>query len=91
MTAGASDTPVVYDRFGRMRYHPDYHARHLAPWTTADEKFLVENYMTQGAEHCSLALERTIQTVMQRVCVMRKAGRMARPAKQPYFKRVRAA
>lgn len=89
MTTAAAEIPVVYDRFGRMKFHPDYHAKHLAPWTTTDEKFLIENYMTAGAEQCSLALERTIQTVMQRVCAMRKAGRMDRPAKQPYFKRSR--
>lgn len=86
-----SDIAIVYDRLGRMRQHPDFHGKHCTPWTTADEKYLIENYVTAGPEQCSLALERTIQTVMHRASELRKAGRMIKPAKRPYFKRSRAA
>jgi hypothetical protein len=84
--------PVAYDRFGRMKYHPDYHGKHCAPWTTFDEKFLIENYETSGPEQVSFALERTIQTVMARAYELRKAGRMSRSsAKRSYTKRSRGA
>jgi len=84
-----SQTPVSYDRFGRMNFHPDYHGKQKMPWTTADEKFLVDNYEAMGPEQVSLALERTIHTVMTRAYQLRKSGRMARPAKKTYTKRSR--
>ena len=67
---------ITYDRFGRMHFHPDFHGKHKKPWTNKDEQYLIENYETQGPEAVSLALERTIKTVMTRANVLRNAGKM---------------
>lgn len=83
--------PVTYDQWGRMKYHPEYHGKQKTPWTTTDETFLIENYAALGPEEVSLALERTVNTVMNRACDLRKAGRMPKPAKRTYTKRMRAA
>jgi hypothetical protein len=62
-----------------MKFHPQYHARQKLPWTTSEERYLIENYVLLGPEEVSLALERTIQTVMQRACELRKRGLMQKP------------
>lgn len=82
-----SEFPVTYDAWGRMKFHPDYHGKQRTPWTTADEKYLIENYKAVAPEQVSLALERTIHTVMVRACELRKAGRMAKPPRRTYTKR----
>lgn len=71
---------VTYDKFGRMKFHPDFHARQTLPWTTLDQQFLIDNYVTMGPEAVSLALERTIHTVMTRAYKLRKAGVMPKPS-----------
>lgn len=71
-----TDQGVQYDTHGRMRYHPDYHQKHRTPWTYADEKYLMENYVIDGPETVSLALGRTIKVVMSRVYCLRKEGKM---------------
>ena len=81
--------PITYDRYGRMQYHPELHAKHMLPWTTGDEKFLVENYEALGPEQISLALERTIHTVMTRVCKLRREGRMPKATEKKYHHRIR--
>ena len=72
------DQTIKYDRWGRMQYHPEFHAKHKQPWTTTDQAFLIENYEAMGPEQVSLALERTIHTVYQRVCYLRRTGVMAK-------------
>ncbi len=86
-----TNIPVAYDKYGRMRFHPDFHAKQKTPWTTSDEKYLVENYTVIGPEQVSLALERTIQTVMTRAYELRKAGRMVKPTKRAHSRRIRSA
>lgn len=72
----ASSLPVTYDKYGRMNYHPEFHAKQKLPWTTTDQRFLIDNYESMGPEATSLALERTIHTVMTRACKLRKSGAM---------------
>lgn len=84
------EIPVTYDKWGRMNFHPDYHGKQKTPWTTSDEKYLIENYEAAGPEQVSLALERTIHTVMTRAYELRKVGRMVKPAKKTYAKRSRS-
>lgn len=78
---------VTYDKYGRMNYHPDFHARQNTPWTTSDEKFLIENYASLGPEQISFALERTIHTVMTRAYRLRKQGLM--PKLKGWHRRMR--
>lgn len=76
------DLPVTYDRYGRMSYHPAFHAKHMTRWSKEDVKYLVENYEGMGPDQLSFALERTIQTVMQKACKLRKLGRMKKPSEK---------
>jgi hypothetical protein len=77
-----------YDKYGRLGYTPELHTKHKAPWTTTDERFLIENYESMGPEATCLALERTIHTVMTRVYELRKRGRMPKPASRKLHRRM---
>ncbi len=79
---------ITYDKQGRMQYHPDYHAKHGTPWTTVDEKFLIDNYEAIGPEQISFALERTIHTITTRAYELRKKGVMKKPAKKLNHRRL---
>jgi len=83
-----NQTPT-YDRYGRMNYHPEYHPNQGRPWTTRDQKYLIEYYEKLGPEQVSLALGRTIHTVMQRACELRKTGAMRRPTNRTCHPRTR--
>lgn len=65
---------IEYDRFGRMKYHPDFHANNGLPWSAEDTDYLISNYCKIGPEECSLALERTIDSVMRKMHKLRKHG-----------------
>ncbi len=82
---------VTYDKYGRMNYHPDFHANQGKSWTTADQQFLIDNYESMGPEQVSFALERTIHTVMTRAYELRKQGLMPKPTKQVKHRRIRQA
>ncbi len=87
---GSANQAVTYDRYGRMNYHPDYHGRQGMPWTNQEQTFLIENYESMGPEQVSLALERTIHTVMTRAYELRKRGVMPHPTKRRLHKRSRS-
>lgn len=78
---------VAYDKCGRMLYHPDFHGKQGQPWKTVDQQFLIDNYVSMGPEKVSLAVERTIHTVMNRAYILRKKGLMDSPAKRVYHRR----
>lgn len=82
-----NEQAVTYDRHGRMKYHPELHHNQKKPWVITDQKYLIENYERVGPTESSLALGRTIHTVMTRVYELRKKGLMARPLKKTYSKR----
>ena len=79
--------PVTYDKYGRMNYNPMFHGKQHQPWTTTDQKYLIDNYELDGPEQVSLALERTIHTIMQRACELRRKGLMKKPTKGIWHKR----
>lgn len=81
---------VTYDAVGRMNWHPDLHLPKGTPWSTADEQYLIDNYETLGAEKVGLKLGRSINNVTSRVSRLRKQGRMSKPAKGIYMKRLRS-
>jgi hypothetical protein len=88
LDAGTS-TGEKYDKYGRMKYDPEFHGKQSQPWTTADQNYLIKNYELIGPEEVSLALERTIHTIMQRASELRKKGLMAKPTKKICHKRSR--
>lgn len=79
---------ITFDRYGRMNFHPDYHPNNGKPWTSTDQKYLIDYYEVEGPEAISLSLGRTIHTVMTRAYELRKLGLMAKPKKQKHFHRL---
>ncbi len=78
---------VTYDRHGRMNYHPDIHFNQKKPWTTIDERYLIEMYECVGPDQISLALGRTIHTVMTRAYELRKKGLMQKRSIRNNYRR----
>lgn len=78
---------VTYDKYGRMQYHPDIHFNQKKAWTTTDEKYLIDMYEKIGPDKVSLALGRTIHTVMTRAYQLRKNGTMKQRSTRKTFKR----
>ncbi|MDF5667505.1 hypothetical protein P3744_23655 [Vibrio parahaemolyticus] len=83
-----SNSPVTYDAYGRMQYHPDFHPNHGLPWKTTEQAYLIERYELDGPEQVSFALGRTIHTVMAKACELRKLGLMPKPTKVTHHRRV---
>lgn len=71
--------PVQFDEHGRMQYHPEIHAKHGKPWTTHDQKYLIDFYYVIGNTQMSFDLERPMNAIAQRVCQLRKIGLLVRP------------
>ena len=78
---------IQFDAHGRMRYHPEFHPNQGRYWTTVDQQFLIENYAGIGPEETSLALGRTIHSVMQRAAELRREGVMPKPKGRSRTKR----
>ena len=83
-----SNSPVTYDAYGRMQYHPDFHPNHGLPWKTTEQAYLIERYELDGPEQVSFALGRTIHTVMAKAWELRKLGIMPKPSKVTHHRRV---
>ncbi len=67
---------IEYDSASRMKYNPEFHAKHNTEWLMVDHKYLIKHYDTLGAKHCGFALERTQATLSYRVSKLRKSGVM---------------
>ncbi len=78
---------VTYDKHGRMNYHPDFHPNHRKPWTTKDQKFLIDKYEKLGPDQVALSLGRTIRTIMQTANRLRKQGLMPKRSTKKFFPR----
>lgn len=88
-TVEKTEIEVTYDKWGRMQYHPDFHANHGTPWTAIDEQFLIENYEKIGPEETSFALERTLHTCMAKAWWLRKHGKMPKRTAKRAHKRMK--
>ncbi len=78
---------VAYDRYGRMRYHPDFHPNQSKPWLIKDQGFLIDYYEKLGPDEISLVLGRTIHSIMMRACELRKKGDMPKRSISKNFPR----
>lgn len=79
---------IQFDAHGRMRYHPEFHPNQGRYWTNVDQQFLIDNYARIGPEECSLALGRTIHTVMQKAYRLRQQGLMLKPKRRANHNRL---
>ncbi|MEY8252435.1 MAG: hypothetical protein RPR91_08620 [Colwellia sp.] len=69
-------TEIKYDLQGRMKYNPELHPNHKQPWTTTDERYLIEFYKKININELSLALGRTPGVICDRAYNLRKASKM---------------
>ncbi|MFT7109907.1 MAG: hypothetical protein ACI843_001574 [Psychrobacter glaciei] len=69
-----SNQIIQHDSNGRVKYNPQLHPNHKKPWTTHEQKYLIDFYGKDKPADISLALGRTIGTVMDRACDLRKQG-----------------
>ena len=80
---------VTYDRYGRMNFCPEIHFNQGKPWLVSDEKYLIECYEKLGPDQVSMALGRTIHTVMTRAYELRKKGSMPKRTSKTSHRRTR--
>lgn len=80
--------PIEYDKQGRMKYHPDFHAKRQKPWTNHEQAYLLAHYFTLGPEEVSLALERPLTAVMRKFSNLRAKGLAPADRKRNYHKRM---
>ena len=74
---------ATYDKRGRMQYDPELHLKQGQRWNEEDTEYLINWYHIIGIEEMSLALERSEQTVFEKVCKLRKKGIM--PKMKPVY------
>lgn len=81
---------ATYDKYGRMQFHPELHHNHKKPWLNPDQKYLIDNYESDGPESVAAALGRTIGVIMTRAYELRKAGLMPKRSSSAFrHKRIR--
>lgn len=79
---------IEYDRYGRMKYNPEFHKRSGQIWSKSDLNYLINWYDKIGAEEMSFALERPISAISEKVAVLRRRGTMKKPKKQKRHNRI---
>lgn len=65
---------IVYDRFGRMEYHPKFHPNHKKPFTLDEAIYLCKFYDFEGTRNMAFALGRTEKSLIAKVNELRKSG-----------------
>jgi predicted NAD-dependent protein-ADP-ribosyltransferase YbiA (DUF1768 family) len=81
---------ITYDQYGRMQYHPEIHYNQGKVWLNSDEKYLIQYYEKDGPEQVSLALGRTVHTIMTRAYELRKKGIMPKRSINTKFRRIKS-
>jgi hypothetical protein len=66
---------IKYDKYGRMKFHPDYHERHGKGYTTKELSYICKHYYRGNVKTLAAAMERTETSMRQLVCDLRAAGK----------------
>ena len=86
-TANEPLSKMEYTSNGRMKYNPEYFGNTGSPWQYEDYQYVIGWYDIIGPEEMAFALERTPDSIMEKVRKLRIAGEMIRPVKLKYKKR----
>lgn len=65
---------VEFDKYGRMKYHPDFHENHRKPFSESDLEYMCKYWELDSIKTMSLALGKTETTITQKVTHLRKCG-----------------
>lgn len=82
------ETPIKYDRYGRMKYNPAYHENTGKPWESDDLNYLINWYYKIGPDEMMFALGRPATTICGKVNELKKKGLMKKPVKRIFNKRI---
>ncbi|MGG3871414.1 DNA-entry nuclease [Brevibacillus laterosporus] len=63
-----------YDRFNRMKYHPDFHTNQGKPWSTEELQYLCRFYDHDHGRAIAFALGRTETTLRTKVDLLKRKG-----------------
>ena len=67
--------PITYDRFGRMKYHPDYHVNHGKDYTIKELSYICKYYKPGHVKTLALDVGRTETSIRELVCRLRRLGK----------------
>lgn len=68
------DDEIIYDKQGRMCYHPKFHFNHGKPFTESELEYICKFYEVDEARTISFAIGRTEHTIRSKVDILRKKG-----------------
>lgn len=63
-----------YDKYGRLKYHPELHPRHGQPYTEEDKEYLCKFWEVDGRRLMSYALGRPEHSLDAMIYTLRKKG-----------------
>ena len=64
----------IYDRSGRMKYHPEFHENHGKSWTADDLEYLCKFHDTCGLNDIGFALGRPATSCATKIDYLKKQG-----------------
>lgn len=67
---------IEYNSRGELKFNPAFHSNNHKKWNQEDLEYLIGWYDIIGKREMSFALERTENTIAQKVTALRKQGRM---------------
>lgn len=66
------EAPIEYDKWGRMKYHPNYHTSHGTRFSQEELIYLCKYWAHDDWQDMSFALGRTQKTLAEKVSELRK-------------------
>lgn len=67
---------------GRMRYNPEFHDNHKAPWSQEDLEYLCGMWCSKRVKDISMALGRTESTCLTKVYELRRSRKFGKLRKR---------
>lgn len=65
---------ISYDRYGRMKYHPEFHFSHGKAFTESDLEYICKFYEVDHTRDIAFAIGKTEHTIRSKVDQLRKKG-----------------
>jgi len=63
-----------YDKFGRMKFHPDYHFTHGQPFTESELEYICKYFEADGLKMLSFAIGKTEKAISNKLSQLKKSG-----------------
>lgn len=65
---------IEYDKWGRMKFHPDFHFNHGKPYSLKESAYIAQNYRRGDVKNLAMVVGRTEHCIRSRVSYFRKSG-----------------